>query len=106
MKEAMRMHPGVAFPLERVVPTGGVQLCDKHIPAGTIVGINATVIHRNTDIFGEDADTFRPERWLIKDEEKIKNMERYLLTVSNPAYEPTPQVLFAVVRNDSFTLKS
>ncbi|KAI2480648.1 Cytochrome p450 oxidoreductase [Pyrenophora tritici-repentis] len=80
MKEAMRMHPGVAYPLERVVPAGGTKLCDKHIPAGTIVGINASVIHRDTNIFGADADEFRPERWLNKDVETIKSMDRYLLT--------------------------
>ena len=85
----MRIHPGVSYPLERVVPSGGVQLCDKHIPGGTIVGINAAVIHRNTDIFGADADTFRPERWLTKDEEKIKTMDRYLMTVSTLFYEQT-----------------
>ncbi|KAI1521917.1 CypX, Cytochrome P450, partial [Pyrenophora tritici-repentis] len=64
----------------RVVPAGGTKLCDKHIPAGTIVGINASVIHRDTNIFGADTDEFRPERWLNKDVETIKSMDRYLLT--------------------------
>ena len=78
----MRMHPGVAFPLERIVPPGGTQLCGMQIPADTIVGVNAAVIHRNIDIFGADANAFRPERWLDKDEERIKTMNRFLLTVS------------------------
>lgn len=81
------MHPGVSFPLERVVPHGGAKLCDMHIPAGTIVGVNAAVIHRNTDIFGADANDFRPERWLDRDKAKIKTMDRYLLTVSH--FRPT-----------------
>ncbi|KAH6984446.1 cytochrome P450 [Ilyonectria sp. MPI-CAGE-AT-0026] len=79
MKEALRMHPGVSYPLERVVPQGGADLCGMHLPAGTVVGVNAAVIHRNRDIFGEDADQFRPERWIC-DEEKIKQMDRNLLT--------------------------
>ncbi|OGM41477.1 hypothetical protein ABOM_010074, partial [Aspergillus bombycis] len=30
----------------------------------TVIGTNPWVIHRNKQIFGEDADVFRPERWL------------------------------------------
>ena len=32
----------------------------------TVVGTSAWVIHRNREIYGEDADEFRPERWLEK----------------------------------------
>ena len=76
----MRMHPGVSFPLERVVPQGGAQLSGHNLPEGTIVGMNAAVIHRDKNIFGEDADTFRPERWM-GDEERVKLMDRHMLTV-------------------------
>ncbi|KAH8742675.1 cytochrome P450 [Diaporthe sp. PMI_573] len=79
LKEAMRMHPGVSFPLERVVPRGGIEISGKLLPEGTIVGMNPAVIHRNQQVFGEDADFFRPERWL-GDEEKVKLMDRTLLT--------------------------
>lgn len=82
MKEAMRCHPGVSYPLERLVPAGGEVICGQYMKEGTIVGINAAVIHRNTDIFGEDALQFNPERWLGPDEERIKNMDRNLMTVS------------------------
>ncbi|KEF55889.1 uncharacterized protein A1O9_07469 [Exophiala aquamarina CBS 119918] len=32
--------------------------------AEAIVGVNSWVAHRNKDVFGADADTYRPERWL------------------------------------------
>ncbi|KAF2683060.1 cytochrome P450 [Lentithecium fluviatile CBS 122367] len=81
LKEAMRMDPIISFPLERVVPSGGVALCGAQILAGTIVGINAAVIHRDTDIFGLDANEFRPKRWLDKeDEARIKRIDRHLMT--------------------------
>uniref|UniRef100_A0A8H7KBQ6 Cytochrome P450 n=1 Tax=Bionectria ochroleuca TaxID=29856 RepID=A0A8H7KBQ6_BIOOC len=79
LKEAMRMHPGVQYPLERVVPRGGATINGHFLPEGTIVGVNAAVIHRDRQIFGQDADEFRPERWLC-DEEKAKVMDRHLLT--------------------------
>ena len=65
VQESRRMCPGVSLPLERVVPSEGLQLPDGcFISAGTVVGMNSWVIHRNKEIYGEDADTFRPERGL------------------------------------------
>lgn len=75
------MHPGVSYPLERVVPEDGIHICGKYLPAGTIVGVNAAVIHRDKTIFGDDADTFRPERWLDNDIDRIKTMDRHNMTV-------------------------
>lgn len=64
VKEALRLHPAVGMLLERIVPAGGLQLPDgPFLPAGTIVGANAWVIHRHT-VFGENTDEFIPERWL------------------------------------------
>jgi cytochrome P450 len=61
----MRLHPGVAMMLERYVPTDGLSLPDgRFIPSQTKVGINPYVANRNKDVFGHDADVFRPERWL------------------------------------------
>ncbi|GAW15137.1 hypothetical protein ANO14919_045460 [Xylariales sp. No.14919] len=76
IKEALRMHPATGLPMERVVPEGGATICGRFFPAGTIVGVNSWVAHRNTQVFGADADTFRPERWLISDEEKLAAMNR------------------------------
>lgn len=81
MKEGMRCHPGVSFPLERVVPEGGTVLCGAHLEAGTIVGINPAVMHHDRMIFGDDAAAFRPERWTESEEEHIKLMDRHLMTV-------------------------
>lgn len=58
-------------------------LCGTHLEAGTIVGVNAAVIHHDKSIFGEDAASFRPERWIESDDEKIKLMDRHLMTVSD-----------------------
>lgn len=82
MKEAMRVHPGVGFPLERYVPSEGTTILGKDLPGGTIVSMSAPVVHQDTTIFGLDAAEFRPERWLDSDPEQIKVMDRSLLTVS------------------------
>ncbi|APA08465.1 hypothetical protein sscle_04g032350 [Sclerotinia sclerotiorum 1980 UF-70] len=69
IKEAFRLHPAAGLPLERVVPEQGLEIAGEWIKGGTIVGCNAWVIHHRREIFGEDVEVFRPERWLV-DEEK------------------------------------
>lgn len=61
--------------IEREVPSGGVTIAGKFIPVGTIVGINSWVMHANKQVYGEDAEMFRPERW-FEDEQRIREMER------------------------------
>ena len=70
VKEAFRLHPAPGLPMERVVPAGGTEIAGRFVPGGTIVGCSAWVMHHNKDIFGEDTDAFRPERWLV-DEAKV-----------------------------------
>lgn len=77
-KEAGRVHPPFGLHLERVVPPGGLEVCGKTLPAGTIVGMNAWVVHRDPNIFGPDADAWRPERWLEADEMHKKRMDAAL----------------------------
>lgn len=68
IKEGLRMHPTVGLCLERVVPEPGLTLPDgRFLRAGTTVGLNPSVMTRNRDVYGPDADLFRPERWLPRD---------------------------------------
>jgi cytochrome P450 len=45
-------------------------------PIQSVVGVNAWAIHRNPEIFGSDADIFRPERWMGPREE-VARMEQH-----------------------------
>ncbi|OBT45682.1 hypothetical protein VE00_03948 [Pseudogymnoascus sp. WSF 3629] len=68
IKESLRLHPATGLPLARVVPAAGAVIADTRFPGGTIVGVNTWVAHANASVFGDDAKTFRPERWLEDDE--------------------------------------
>lgn len=48
-----------------------------------MVGVNPWVAHTNRSVYGEDADVFRPERWLEEENTDGENkMEQYFFTVS------------------------
>ncbi|KAL8727455.1 MAG: hypothetical protein Q9166_006043 [cf. Caloplaca sp. 2 TL-2023] len=79
IKEAFRLHPAPGLLLERIVPPQGVDICGEHIAGGTIVGCNAWVIHRRPEVFGNDVDAYRPERWLEVSKEKRKEMDGTML---------------------------
>ena len=82
MKEAMRLHPAVGFPLERFVPEGGLVGFGVNLPAGTNISMTPPVLHHDKAVFGQDADDFRPERWIEADSEQLKSMNRSFLAVS------------------------
>ncbi|KAL9012685.1 MAG: hypothetical protein Q9173_002564 [Seirophora scorigena] len=81
LKETMRNFPDFGNNLSRVVPEGGLTIADQFFPGGTVVGMNAFVAHANRDVFGSDADDFRPERWLA-DQDTVARMEQNFLFVS------------------------
>ena len=80
IKEALRCHPAAGLMLERIVPAQGLQVCGHHIPEGTIVGVNAWVLHRNKEIFGVDADRWRPSRWIEASIDQKRRMENYMFS--------------------------
>ncbi|KAF5668798.1 cytochrome P450 monooxygenase [Fusarium denticulatum] len=76
IKEALRLHPAVGQPLERVVPAGGATIAGQFFPEGTIVGVNCWVEHYSS-VFGPDPEAFRPERWLDSDKARLDMMNRH-----------------------------
>ncbi|KAJ6118888.1 hypothetical protein N7471_013508 [Penicillium samsonianum] len=66
IKETYRLHTAVGLGLPRVAPRGGITIAGRHFAQGTVLSINPWVIHRNPDLFGEDCDSFNPDRWLQK----------------------------------------
>ncbi|KAK7730651.1 hypothetical protein SLS57_001481 [Botryosphaeria dothidea] len=102
IKEALRMHPATGLPLSRVVPRGGATISGQFFPEGvsaflgwmdlmvnvklqTIVGVNSWVAHYNKHVFGDDADEFSPERWLVSKEAE-QSLDRYWMPASTLIY--------------------
>jgi len=68
IKEGLRIYPPVTGLLAKMVPEGGAKIevdgVEKFAPGGTQVGWNSWGMMHDPEIFGADAEVFRPERWL------------------------------------------
>ena len=71
LNESLRLYPVVPGNsreaiADTVLPVGGGRdgKSPMFVPKGTIVGWSLYSMHRRNDLYGPDAEEFRPERWL------------------------------------------
>jgi cytochrome P450 len=83
IKEGLRIYPPVTGLMFKTVPKGGDNFGGVFVPGGTDIGYCAWGVHHSKAIFGEDADMFRPERWLEADGEKLRIMQSTVDLVFN-----------------------
>lgn len=65
LNETLRYHSTSGIGLPRQVPPGspGVTILGHYFPAGSVLSVPTYTIHHSKEIWGPDADDFRPERW-------------------------------------------
>ncbi|KAI1091083.1 cytochrome P450 [Rostrohypoxylon terebratum] len=74
--EGLRIRPVTTAMVAKEVPPEGDTIDGKFIPGGMIIGSNFLSLLRSKALFGEDADLFRPERYLELDPKARSEMER------------------------------
>ena len=102
LQETLRVYSVNPGPQPRVVPKGGYtiklnvpssasksgkeeRVTEVFLPAGTVVTASSYCLHRNEDVFGPNADEWKPERWLEAGEEKRREMEGWMWTFASGA---------------------
>lgn len=81
--EAMRMSPSVGLSLQREVQSGGAIVDGQFIPEGCDVGTPIYSIHHNPKYFS-DPFAFKPERWLIGEDDTTRESLDRMLSVYQP----------------------
>ncbi|KAL2177416.1 cytochrome P450 [Thermothelomyces heterothallicus CBS 202.75] len=68
MHETLRLYPTVPLTMREALRD--TRLGDQPIPKGTEVVVSIWQVNRSPEIWGPDADRFRPERWINADDGK------------------------------------
>jgi cytochrome P450 len=99
-----------------VRPEGDTLPDGTFIPGGTAIGLCAFGIHRNKEVYGEDAKLFRPERWFEAKGEQLARMKRthemvfghglYRCLGEQIAKLELNKAVFELVRRFEFTMES
>jgi cytochrome P450 len=64
IKEGLRLNPPAPSVFPRVIPQGGKVIDGHFVPAGTEAMSYSYTIQRNKAFYGDDAEEFKPERWM------------------------------------------
>lgn len=71
LNESLRLHPAVPANSRQAVsdttlPVGGGKdgKSPVFVPKGTLVSYTIYAMHRRKDLYGDDAEDFKPDRWL------------------------------------------
>lgn len=114
IKEGLRIYPPVTGLFLKEVPPGGDTLNGIFVPGGACIGSAAFGVMRNPKIWGNDANLFRPERWLEADRETLQQMElnlelsfgygRYQCLGKNIARMELNKIFVGLLRHFEFTI--
>ncbi|KAI0907205.1 cytochrome P450 [Ustulina deusta] len=74
IKEGLRFYPPVIGLGSKQVPEGGDIINGYYVPEGTQIGMNFFGLMRSKEIWGPDADAFRPERWVEANADQARRM--------------------------------
>lgn len=66
INETLRYHSTSGIGLPRQIPADspqGVHILGHYFPPGTVLSVPSYTMHHSREIWGDDADDFRPDRW-------------------------------------------
>ncbi|VUC24471.1 unnamed protein product [Clonostachys rosea] len=92
IRETLRLHPPIGS-VRMTMPNSG-STCIVSTPQGeycldgTWMYISHNIIHRDRTVYGETADEFRPERWLVSGGSKGIRDDESLFTASSGTFPP------------------
>ena len=86
IKEGTRLVPSILWQLPRECPKEGITIAGHFIPPRATLSMSPIAQNRCKAVFGDDANEWRPERFIIGDggmpAEYVRNIEKHLVTVS------------------------
>ncbi|KAK0495831.1 cytochrome P450 [Armillaria luteobubalina] len=72
INEGLRLHSTSALGLPQIVPEGRMSVHGHFFPEGAILSMPSYTIHRDPEVWGDDVEEYRPERWFERDNALIQ----------------------------------
>lgn len=75
IKETMRLHAPFPSAFPRAITRGAESVIPElaaPLPVGTLISSNTFVLGRSKELWGDDAEAWKPQRWLLGDESETK----------------------------------
>ncbi|CZR65017.1 related to pisatin demethylase (cytochrome P450) [Phialocephala subalpina] len=114
IKEGLRIFPPLVGLMSKAVPPEGDVINGLFVPGGTKIGYGSYGIFRDKNAWGQDADVFRPERWIEESPGRLKEMEstlelvfsygKYQCLGKNIAMMELNKVFVELLRNFDFNI--
>ena len=76
IREGLRICPPANTLFDRVTPPEGDDIHGRFIPGNTKIGHSFWAVTHSKEVFGADADLFRPDRWFEAEGEQKYQMEK------------------------------
>ncbi|ELU36615.1 cytochrome P450 monooxygenase pc-bph [Rhizoctonia solani AG-1 IA] len=73
ISEGMRLHSTFGLGPPRIVPKGGLEICGERFKEGTILSVPSYSLHHNRELWGDDYESFKRERWFGREPGKEYN---------------------------------
>lgn len=83
MKETVRLHAPIPTGFPRTIMPGAetaIPGLPAPLPTGTDVQTNPYVLSRSKEIWGEDAEEWKPQRWLVETDAERKELDEKFVT--------------------------
>jgi len=74
INEALRVHSTSGIGLPRIVPGEGMTIQGHFFKEGTVLSVPSYTIHRDREVWGDDAEAYRPERWFEGDQDTMQRV--------------------------------
>lgn len=85
IKEATRLCPSIVYQLPREAPAEGIVIAGHYVPSSATLSMSAIAHNRCREIYGDDADDFRPSRWIVGQNgvtrEQVHRMDKHNVLV-------------------------
>ena len=87
IKETLRLHAPFPTAFPRTITAGAetaIPDLPSHLPVGTQVSANTYILGHSKELWGDDAEAWKPQRWLVNEEARTDLESKFVVFSKGP----------------------